>query len=127
MTTRNDEAAIRHTLEAERERLRASIAELDAEVSQLGRGDESEQSQLSNHQADAGTDVFEQEQALSLADNERTILERVERALERLAAGQYGRCEDCGQPIPAERLEALPYATLCVPCQEAREHAAERR
>lgn len=44
-------------------------------------------------------------------------MSEIERALERLADGTYGQCETCGQPIPPRRLEALPFATLCVPCQ----------
>ncbi len=49
----------------------------------------------------------------------RTLYETVkeiEQALERLAAGSYGRCQLCGQPIPVGRLSALPWAALCVPC-----------
>jgi RNA polymerase-binding protein DksA len=46
---------------------------------------------------------------------------QVDRALERLASGSYGLCDDCGQPIPPKRLEARPTATLCVSCQGKRE------
>ena len=53
-----------------------------------------------------------------------TKLERqIEAALQRLDAGTYGVCERCGQPIPPRRLEALPYATLCVACQALEERA----
>ncbi len=51
----------------------------------------------------------------------RQLLAQVKSARERLAGGTYGICMDCGRPIPAERLEALPYATLCVTCQSKRE------
>jgi len=47
--------------------------------------------------------------------------DQIERALQRLAQGTYGSCEDCGGAIPAERLEFKPEATRCVSCQEARE------
>jgi RNA polymerase-binding transcription factor DksA len=51
----------------------------------------------------------------------RSVLERhiqeVEQALARLQQADYGRCEDCGQPIPPERLQAVPEATRCVACQ----------
>jgi DnaK suppressor protein len=72
-------------------------------------------------QADTGTKTFEREQEISLAN---TILERVtqvERALERLDAGNYGWCERCGNPIPVERLAAFPSATLCVTCKQLEE------
>jgi len=49
----------------------------------------------------------------------------VDRALERLSTGTYGTCETCGDPIPAERLEAIPWASTCVSCSGA--PAADRR
>jgi RNA polymerase-binding transcription factor len=52
-----------------------------------------------------------------LAENERQI----EHAMERAAEGRYGRCEDCGSTIPAERLKAWPEATRCVECQRRHE------
>jgi DnaK suppressor protein len=51
------------------------------------------------------------------------LLEQVNAALRRLDEATYGICADCGEPIPIERLEALPYATLCVRCQSTRERA----
>ncbi len=50
-------------------------------------------------------------------------LEQVEQALTKLDQGTYGRCEDCDGDIPFERLEALPFATLCVSCKRKRELA----
>ena len=47
----------------------------------------------------------------------RRAIEEVNAALSRIADGSYGRCERCTGPIPAERLEILPHARLCVPCQ----------
>jgi DnaK suppressor protein len=47
-------------------------------------------------------------------------VKEIERALELLEAGEYGRCTSCGQQIPQERLAALPWAALCVPCRGAR-------
>ena len=48
-------------------------------------------------------------------------LESIDRALARVETGDYGRCEDCDEPIPLERLEALPTTTTCVECSEERE------
>jgi RNA polymerase-binding protein DksA len=79
---------------------------------------------MGNHQADGGTELFEQEQAISLEMNERELLALVEHALERVDAGTYGLCERCGQPINPERLEALPYATHCITCQSIIERGA---
>lgn len=58
---------------------------------------------------------FESESALATMLDSR--LGEIERALTRLADGTYGQCENCSQPIPPRRLEALPFATLCVACQ----------
>jgi DnaK suppressor protein len=51
----------------------------------------------------------------------------IDRAFERITNGDYGRCEACDEPIPVERLRALPTATLCVTCAEARERASRTR
>ena len=54
-------------------------------------------------------------------------LARIDAALRRLDAGTYGTCGDCGQPIAAGRLRALPFAARCRPCEEAREATTQRR
>ena len=53
---------------------------------------------------------------LSIEQNTLDLLSKVDRALERVAAGSYGICESCGNSIPVERLDVLPYSTLCVEC-----------
>ena len=58
---------------------------------------------------------FESENALVAMLDSR--LSEIDRALGRLADGSYGRCEGCSNTIPPRRLEALPFATLCVQCQ----------
>ncbi|HEY6595767.1 MAG TPA: TraR/DksA family transcriptional regulator [Asanoa sp.] len=72
-------------------------------------------------QADTGTKTFEREQEISLANNILDRISQVERALERLQAGNYGWCERCGNAIPVERLAAFPSATLCVTCKQLEE------
>ncbi len=73
------------------------------------------------HMADIGSDNFEQEFTLSLMQNDEGTLEQIETALERIEEGEYGRCEECGARIPKVRLNALPYASLCVKCAEKQE------
>jgi DnaK suppressor protein len=68
-------------------------------------------------QAAAATQVFEQERELAMRERANLHLAAVDAALERLDAGRYGTCIRCGKPIPAERLEALPWAAHCVDCQ----------
>jgi DnaK suppressor protein len=72
-------------------------------------------------QADAGAKSFELEQEISLANNSRDLLDQSRRALARIAAGTYGSCESCGQPIGKMRLIAFPRATLCVSCKQQQE------
>src|ERR1700690_2627261 len=64
--------------------------------------------------ADVGTEAFEQELTLNLLGNEKSVLEQIEAALKRIEDGSYGRCEGCDKEIPKARLEAIPYAALCV-------------
>jgi len=76
------------------------------------------------HLADLGTDNFEQEMAVSLLENAGHTLEQIRAALECIAQGTYGRCQECGKAIPRPRLQALPYTLHCVDC--ARKIQAER-
>lgn len=63
------------------------------------------------------------ERDLTLNTLEQEKLLQIEAALQRLDDGTYGRCAECAQPINPERLEALPYATLCIDCQRQQEQA----
>jgi len=76
-----------------------------------------ELSGYSLHMADAGTDTFDREFALSLVSNEQEALYEIEEALKRLDQNTYGLCGMCERPIMKARLEAVPFARLCVNCQ----------
>ncbi len=73
------------------------------------------------HMADVATDMYDREFNLGLASNDRETLSRVNDALQRIKDGDYGRCIQCGKPIAAARLKAIPYVETCVKCQEALE------
>ena len=68
--------------------------------------------------ADSGQATAEKAKILSLAEGLVETLHDVDAALERIAKGTYGTCESCGAPIPPERLEARPVASLCVDCKQ---------
>ena len=87
----------------------------------------SETSSLPIHLADLGSDNFEQELTLSLVGSEKEALDKIEFALERIADGSYGKCEDCGKKIPESRLEAIPYTAVCVQCAASQEQRAAAR
>lgn len=76
-----------------------------------------ELSGYSLHMADAGTDNFDRDFALSLVSSEQEALYEIGEALKRLEQGMYGLCEMCEKPIRKERLDAVPFARLCIHCQ----------
>jgi len=77
----------------------------------------SEASAFGMHQADAGSDAYDRNFALSLLSQEHDALYEIEEALKRVDAGTYGICEMSGKPIPHARLEAIPFAKFTVECQ----------
>lgn len=81
------------------------------------RPEGSEASAFGMHQADAGSDAYDKDFALSLLSQEQDALYEIEEALKRVDAGTYGICEMSGKEIPVARLEALPFARLTVECQ----------
>jgi DnaK suppressor protein len=72
------------------------------------------------HDPEGQTIAFERAQAMALLEQARTRLADVDAALDRLRSGSYGRCERCGGPIAAERLEARPAARTCIVCASRR-------
>jgi DnaK suppressor protein len=65
-------------------------------------------------------DLEETDVEQALLDNEKALLAKVQQALVRIENGTYSRCTNCGQPIPEKRLEAIPWASLCVSCEPER-------
>jgi len=81
------------------------------------RAEGSEASAFGMHQADAGSDAYDRDFALSLLSQEQDALYEIEEALKRIDLGTYGVCEMSGKPIAHPRLEALPFARYTVECQ----------
>ncbi len=79
--------------------------------------DSGDLSSLPMHIADQGTDSFEQEMTLGFMESEGEELKEIEEALTRIEEDRFGVCETCYKPITKARLEAIPYARLCVPCK----------
>ncbi|OHB81409.1 MAG: transcriptional regulator [Planctomycetes bacterium RBG_16_64_12] len=100
-----------------RARLRGDVSQMaDSALKQSRTEANGDLSSMPIHMADLGTDNFEQEFTLSLMESDAGTLEKIEAALERIEEGAYGQCEECGAKIPKTRLNALPYATMCVKC-----------
>ncbi|HEY2080398.1 MAG TPA: TraR/DksA C4-type zinc finger protein [Streptosporangiaceae bacterium] len=72
------------------------------------------------HDPEGATIAFERQHVAALLDQARRQLAQVDAAIGRLNAGNYGRCERCGQPITAARLAARPAATTCIRCASRR-------
>jgi DnaK suppressor protein len=106
---------VRERLEEEGRRARERVTALEREFAGLadaagaaGTDDE--------HDPEGATLAFERQHAAALLEAAREQVAAVEAALARLAAGRYGVCDRCGQPIGAGRLEARPAATNCLRC-----------
>jgi RNA polymerase-binding protein DksA len=117
-----DQNHVRETLLAERSRVMNEIAEFD-EVLSVSLEDSTEENVYDQHMADSATPMLNREIDVSLEENARSILAQIERALEKLEAGTYGICDGCGREINAGRLEANPYATLCIDCKRRLERS----
>src|SRR2546421_5598102 len=81
------------------------------------RAEGSEASAFGMHQADAGSDAYDRDFALSLLSQEQDALYEIDQALKRIELGTYGICEMSGKQIPRARLEAIPFARFTVECQ----------
>ena len=114
-----DMKAYRERLLLLRARLRGDVNQLaDAALKKNGGEGNGNLSSMPIPMADIGSDNFEQEFTLTLMQSEEETLEAIEAALERIEDGSYGLCEECNVRIPKTRLNAIPYATLCVRCAE---------
>ena len=87
-------------------------------------GNPSDISHVRTHLADADAETLETD--IAMGQNQHELLQQIEDALERMAEGTYGKCEECNDPIPKARLDAIPYATYCLPCRQALEDEAQK-
>ncbi len=106
---------LKQALLTEQASLTRELNELQSTIKEEGVG-------YSTHPADEGTNAFDQARDLAVQVSAEHTLQLVTDALERLDNGTFGLCLDCGQEIDAARLEAIPYAPVCLNCQAKREH-----
>ncbi|MGI6038167.1 MAG: TraR/DksA C4-type zinc finger protein [Limnochordia bacterium] len=119
--------AFRRELERQRRAHRQSLETFDASLEESLKDSLQELSTYDQHSTDLGAETAERSKDLGLRDRTRLALAQVEEALERMDAGDYGICKICGQAIDYARLEAIPEATTCFPCQrKAEEEGIER-
>jgi len=110
----------RKRLLEERERVAAAIDYIQVENAGSLR-DEVEESPADNHLAETASVTLDREMDYTLEEVSTHVLEEIDAALSRLAAGTYGACITCGQRVGEERLAAIPYATQCIRCRRLEE------
>ena len=108
-----DAEHLRNKLENERGRVLGALENLRSENSG-SMDDEVDESHFDNHLAETASVTTDREIDYSLEENEARVLAAIDAALRRIDAGTYGQCERCGKEIEPGRLEALPWATLCI-------------
>ena len=111
----------RELLVEERRRVVAAIANLHNDHTGTLTDESGEEAAFDNHLADTATETYDRELDYTLEENSEHVLGEIDAALKRIEDGTYGICTNHGEQIPVERLEALPYATLCIDCQRERE------
>lgn len=110
----------------EREQMLRELGVFEEEFADTTRDSSGDLSAYSFHMADQGTDAMEREKAFLMASKEGRQLWQIDAALRRLykEPEEFGECAECGDEIGWERLEALPYATLCIACKQQEENGA---
>lgn len=109
----------RELLLAERERLEAELEEIESRAAGLDEFERAnELSAYDDHPADLASETFEREKDLAIRESVESMIHKVINALEKIDRGTYGMCDACGRAIKKARLKALPFATLCLDCQD---------
>ena len=117
-----DVAHFKKLLLSIREKLVGKVDSMQGEALKKSRQDAS--GDLSNvpiHMADVGTDNYERELMIELIQNGEEGVRSIDTALEKIEDGTFGVCELCAKKINKERLNAVPYAKLCIDCQREEE------
>ena len=105
---------LRRRLEDEREHLQSQLTAIQEATFSQSQSDISGEVSFDDDSADAGTFTYERERDLSIENNIRDLLAKIDRALARIDDGTYGLCSVCGKPIEKARVKALPYVDLCI-------------
>lgn len=108
----------RTQLETRKQNLQSSATRTEVEGRNLDSGNSADS-------ADRADENYTKEFLFSLSENDRRLLRLVELALHRMQEGDFGQCASCGEAIDSKRLQALPWASHCLTCQEKLESAPE--
>ena len=125
--SRSDLARYKNVLLELRSRLAGNVNYMEDEA--LGKTRQLATGDLSNvpiHMADIGTDNFDLDLMIGLIENGEAELRDIDIAISLIEKGRYGFCDECGKPIPKARLNAIPYARLCLECKDREERGVGR-
>ena len=112
--TKKELDELRRRLLDEQAELNDQLTTIEETSFSTSQSDLSGEVSFDEENADAGTFTFERERDLSIENNVRDLLGKIDRALTRMEEGTYGVCSRCGKPIEKARLKALPYVDLCI-------------
>ena len=116
-----DTNRFREALTQERRRIQAALDNLHEENPGSITDETGEDAVYDNHLADTATVTYDRELDYTLEENAEHMLSEIDSALERIGDGSYGKCTNCSREIASARLEARPWATLCIDCKRSRE------
>ena len=116
----------RQLLIAERSKVAAEIKSIAQDTSKSPREASGDLSAYTVHMADMAADTYEREMSMNIVSSEQEVLYQIDDALKRLDEGSFGICQQCTKPILMSRLKAVPYASLCIECQRAKEQKHKR-
>jgi RNA polymerase-binding protein DksA len=120
MSAASDTAHFRDRLLDERKRAQDALDRLQHDNSG-SMEDETQEIQSDNHPGDVASETYDRELDYTLEENVERVIGAIDAALQRIEDGTYGICSNRGEPIGAERLEALPWTTQCIDCKRREE------
>ena len=116
----------RQLLITERAKFLSELKSIVQESSKSPREASGDLSGYTVHMADMAADTYEREMNVNIASSEQEILYQIDDALKRIDDGTFGACQSCNKSITMSRLKAVPYASLCIECQRAKEQKSKR-
>jgi len=116
---KTDKKVFKERLLSLRSRLRGDVTAMANSALRKNRqGDNGDLSSMPIHMAELGSENFDQEFTLSIMETEEGTLDAIEKSLERIEDGEYGKCAECEGVISKTRLNAIPYTPVCIRCAE---------
>jgi len=117
---------LRQLLITERAKLAGEIKAIAQDTAKSPREASGDLSAYTVHMADMAADTYERELSMNIVSSEQELLYQIDDALKRLDDGSFGICQQCNQPVSMSRLKAVPYASMCISCQRAKEQKHKR-